>query len=212
MPVTRPPARQLAPDPDLLEYVVVSVPSLAGLTPVADAVMELVGDGHVHLIDAIALLRPDREAAVAAIDPRHHAALATLTSTLTDVGVRLTPHDVDLAAATLAPGAVVLLLLVEDRWAARLAAAATTAGGRLASGERIARDRVLAQVDRASAATRNGTRPDLLARGPLSPSSTAGPVLPIDQAAQVRELAQLVERGLLTLDQYEAQRRRVLDG
>ena len=34
----------------------------------------------------------------------------------------------------------------------------------------------------------------------------------VDQAAQVRELARLVDRGLLSLDQYEVQRRRVLDG
>ena len=210
MPETRP-GRATALDPDLFEYVVVSVPFLAGLTPVANAVAELVDDGHVRLVDAIALLRPDREAAVAAIDPRSQPALASLTATITDEGVRLTPHDVALAAATLAPGAVVLLLLVEDRWAARLADAATTAGGHLTAGERIARDRVLGQIDRA-AVSGNWSRPDLLVRGPLTASSSAGPMLPIDQAAQVRELVQLVERGLLTLDQYEAQRRRVLDG
>src|SRR6478752_7769051 len=125
MPDDAPPAREPAPDPDLLEYVVVSVP-----------------------------------------------ALAPLATTLVDDGVRLTPHDVDLAAATLAPGAVMLLLLVEDRWAALLASAATAAGGRLTAGERIGRDRVLGQIDLTSAAG-NGKRPDLLARGPLTAASAA---------------------------------------
>ena len=206
-----PSTRSLAPDPDLIEYVVVTVPFLSGLTPVANAVAELVDAGHVRLVDAVALLRPDREAAVTAIDPRNQAALGALMATITDRGVRLTPHDVELAAATLAPGAVVLLLLVEDRWAAALATAATDAGGRLTAGERIARDRVLGQIDRATA-NGNGVRPNLLARGPLTASAAAGPGHPIDPAAQVRQLAQLVERGLLTLDQYEAQRRRVLNG
>ena len=211
MPDDVPPVRKPAPDPDLLEYVVVAVPSIADLTPVVNAVAELVEAGHVRLVDAVALLRPDREAAVVAIDPRHDPALTPLRTALAVDGVRLTPHDVDLAAATLAPGAVILLLLVEDRWAALLAAAATSAGGRLAAGERIGRDRVLGQIDPASGAT-NGAPPDLLARGPLTASSAAGSASAVDSAAQVRELAQLLERGLLTLDQYEAQRRRVLDG
>jgi hypothetical protein len=211
MPDAGPPARAPTPDPDLLEYVVVSVPSVADLAPVVDAVAELVEVGHVRLVDAVALLRPDREAAVVAIDPRDDLALAPLGTTLADDGVRLTPHVVDLAAATLAPGAVMLLLLVEDRWAALLAAAASAAGGRLTAGERIGRDRVLGQMDPA-AAPGNGARPDLLARGPLTASSAVGSAPAFDSAAQVRELAQLLERGLLTLDQYEAQRRRVLDG
>lgn len=211
MPDDAPPAREPAPDPDLLEYVVVSVPSIADLPPVVSAVAELVEAGHVRLVDAVGLLRPDREAAVVAIGPRNDPALAPLATTLVDDGVRLTPHDVDLAAATLAPGAVMLLLLVEDRWAALLASAATAAGGRLTAGERIGRDRVLGQIDLTSAAG-NGKRPDLLARGPLTASSAAGSAPTVDSAAQVRELAQLLERGLLTLDQYEAQRRRVLDG
>jgi hypothetical protein len=211
MPDDEAPARAPAPDPDLLEYVVVSVPSVAGLTPVVNAVAELAEAGQVRLVDAVALLRPDREAAVVAIVPRNDPALAPLETTPADDGVRLTPHDVDLAAATLAPGAVMLLLLVEDRWAARLAAAATAAGGRLTAGERIGRDRVLGQIDPASALGA-GVRPDLLVRGPLTPSSAPGAAPAFDPAAQVRELAQLVERGLLTLDQYEAQRRRVLGG
>jgi hypothetical protein len=211
MPDTRPPARSRAPDPDLLEYVVVSVPSLADLTPVANAVGELVEAGHVGLVDFVALLRPEREVAVAGIDPRSQPALASLTETITDNGVRLTPHDVELAAATLAPGAVILLLLVEDRWAAQLAGAAARAGGHLTTGERIARHRVLGQLDQASERG-NANRPDLLSRSPQNASLAARSGPPIDPADQVRELTQLVERGLLTLDQYEAQRRRVLDG
>ena len=207
-----PSERAPVPDPDLLEYVVVSVPSIANLTPVVDAVVQLVEAGHVRLVDAVALARTDRGAAVVAVDPTRAAALAPLGATVEDGGIRLTSHDIDLAAATLAPGAVVLLLLVEDRWAAVLATAATTAGGRLAAGERIARDRVLRQIDPAASAPGTGTRHDLLARGPLTAASAAGSPPAVDSAAQVRELARLVERGLLSLDHYEAQRRRVLDG
>jgi hypothetical protein len=70
---------------------------------------------------------------------------------------------------------------------------------------------VLGQID-PSSALGAGARPDLLLRGPLTASSEPGAAPAIDPAAQVRELARLVERGLLTLDQYEAQRRRVLGG
>ncbi len=197
------------PDPDLLEYVVVSVPSIADLAPVVDAVSVLIEAGHIRLIDAVVLSRPDHEAAVATIDPHGDAALDLLTTTLAADDVRLTPHDVDLAAATLDPEAAMLLLLVEDRWASRLAAAATNAGGRLTAGERVGRDRVLGQIDQA-AEVGNGVRRDLLVRGPLRASAVVSTPA-FDPAAQVRELAQLVERGLLNLDQYETQRRRVLD-
>lgn len=206
-------AAQTAPDLDLLEYVLVSAPSLAGLAAIAAAVVDLVSLGTIRVLDAVVLVRPDGQAAVRVDEPGDHKQLAVLAR-IAEEDVLLSAHDVELAAVTLAPEVAALLLLVEDRWADALSAAARAEGGRLSGGERIARDRVVASLDRhdeVSARRARSARGDLLARSPLClPQQTSSRPL-VDQADQVRQLARLVERGLLTLDQYEVQRRRVLD-
>lgn len=212
--VTMSEAPQLAdrPDFDLLECVLVSAPSVDGLGAVAAAARELVSSGAIRLVDLVGLVRADGEAGVRVIEVEQAEALAALAA-YAEGGVLLSRHDVELAAVTLPPGVAALLLLVEDRWAAALSGAARSVGGRIAAGERVARDRVLAALDdrRPAGGTDRTGRPNLLARSPLS-SAPAGDVVPlVDQVAQVRKLAHLVERGLLSLEQYEVQRRRVLE-
>lgn len=192
-----------APDLDLLEYVLVSAPSVAGLDQVAAAAAELVDSGVIRLIDAVGLVRADDEAGVRVVPAEDGPPLAALAA-MADGGVLLSRHDVELAAVTLAPGEAALLLLVEDCWASALSAAARRSGGRVTAGERVGRDRVLAALD-------DPGRTDLLARSPLGAVRRTGAAPLVDQVAQVRKLAHLVERGLLSLDQYEVQRRRVLE-
>ncbi|MDF1602099.1 hypothetical protein [Nocardioides sp. YIM 152315] len=192
-----PPRREGEPDLDLLEYVLVSAHDVDALAPVARAVEQLVHTGSIRLLDAVVLVRVDGSARVDAGSPADHQPLSGLTA-VADGGVLLSTHDVELASVTLASDEIALLVLVEDTWAGALSDAARAGGARLTAGERIARDRVLASLGRAGAT-------DLIVR---SPGST--PL--IDQVAQVRQLARLVERGLLSLDRYEVQRRRVLDG
>lgn len=191
------PRRDGEPDLDLLEYVLVSARDATGLSPVANAVVQLVHAGSIRLLDAVVLVRDRGSPRVDSAPPSDHPPLTELT-TVADGGVLLSRHDVELASATLAPHQTALLLLVEDRWAGALSDAAREGGARLTAGERIARDRVLASLDRSGST-------DLIVHGP-------GATPPIDQVAQVRQLARLVERGLLSFDRYEAQRRRVLDG
>jgi len=182
-----------APDLDLLEYVVVSAPDVGALGPVADALVGLVDAGSIRLLDAVALEREATSTRVVPSDPADHAPLAVLTAAL-DGRVLLSAHDVALASVSLEADETALLLLVEDRWAGRLSEAARKGGARLVAGQRIARDRVSDAVD--------GRSTDLIVRG--TPQ--------IDQVAQVRELAHLVDRGLLPLERYDVQRRRVLGG
>jgi len=210
-------ARRAVPDLDLLEYVLVSAPAVDDLAPVGTAVVGLVQSGAIRLVDLVVLVRPDRQVGVSVIEAADHEGMSAVAGVVADEdgGVLLSLHDIELAAATLAPGTAALLLLVEDRWAGVISSAARASGGRISSGERITRDRAeasLAQVGGPSdhRPTRVG-RSDLLVRNPLSTLPGAGAVPAVDRAAQVRQLAGLVERGLLSLDQYEVQRRRVLD-
>jgi hypothetical protein len=192
-----------APDLDLLEYVLVSAPSAAGLDQVAAATAELVHGGVIRLIDVVGLVRPDGEAGVRVVTSDDTPPLAELAA-LAHRGVWLSRHDVELAAVTLAPGDAALLLLVEDSWAVALSSAARRSGGRVTGGERVGRDRVVAALDEPG-------RTDLLVRSPLGTARRSDAAPLVDQVAQVRKLAHLVERGLLSLDQYEVQRRRVLE-
>lgn len=196
------------PDADLLECVLVTVPAPGRIDGVVAAVAGLVGSGAIRLIDVVLLHRGVGQASVVAREGDEVEQLAALVQAAAD-GVRLSAHDVDLAAVTVEPDASALLLLVEDRWAAALAVAARDAHGRLVGGERVGRDRFRAALGRSVGGTgRRGTG-DLLVRG-LATSDH--PERALDPAAQVRTLAELVDRGVLTFEQYEAQRRRVLDG
>ncbi|MDM7830787.1 hypothetical protein [Cellulomonas edaphi] len=183
------------PDLDLLEYVLVTARDADGLAPVVAAVVELVRVGSIRLLDAVVLVRDGGTTLVTSHAPTDPGLVAALEEA-SEGGVLLSGHDVELASVSLGPDEMALLLLVEDRWAGVLSDAARVGGARLTAGERIAPDRALASL------TQAGTT-DLIVRGPGAAPLT-------DQVAQVRELAHLVERGLLSLDRYDVQRRRVL--
>jgi hypothetical protein len=53
---------------------------------------------------------------------------------------------------------------------------------------------------------------DLLTRPPASNRGGSGTDLVLDPADQLEKLAQLVARGLLTIEEFERQRRRILEG
>ncbi|WP_157560344.1 MULTISPECIES: hypothetical protein [unclassified Nocardioides] len=197
------------PDLDLLEYVLVSAATVDGLASVAAAVADTVATGAIRVVDAVLLVRADGRTKVAVGELADQAELAPLAAVVDadGAGVQLSLHDIELASVTLAPGVAALLLLVEDRWAGAVSAAARAAGGQVTAGERIGRRRAEAAVG--GVARRH--RADLLSRSPVAVKSAPSSGL-VDQAAQVRKLARLVDQGLLSLEQYEVQRRRVLDG
>ncbi|TDE92603.1 hypothetical protein EXU48_13745 [Occultella glacieicola] len=201
------PGREPPDDLDLCEYVMVSAPSLAALAQVAAAIEELIGDGALRLRDVAALERLEGRTTVICHEAGDVEALHGLAAAI-DGGARFSRHDLELAGVTIAPGSAALLLLLEGRWAAPLSAVAGRVGGRLGTGERIDRERLRAQLTEPD--ERRSDRTDLLARGPASPHLPD--VRLVDPVDQMRSLADLVDRGLLTVDQYEVQRRRVIDG
>src|SRR4051794_1940940 len=178
------------PDLDLLEYVMVSADAVAGLSDVAAAVADTVRSGAIRVVDAVLLVRPGGGATVTVGEPSDHVGLAPLRAAVDPAsGIRLSLHDIELTSMTLAPGVAALLLLVEDRWADRVSAAARAVGGEVTAGERIGRRRAEAALG--DAESRHGA--DLLSRGPVTVRTVAS-VGVVDQAAQVRNLAQLVDR------------------
>ena len=205
------------PDADLVEYVVLTIPDETGLAGVVGTVQQLVESGVISLIDAVLLTRGADTPTVTTVAPAEHVHLAALLA-LADRRLRLSDHDVALAAATLDPAVAILMLLVEDRWALALADAARSAGGRVSAGERVSRERVLAglaqrRVGPASVAAAGhvrstSTRGDLLSRGPQAFQCHG--VLAADAAAQVTRMTTLLEQDMLTFEQYEIQRRRAV--
>ena len=191
------------PDPDLLEYLLLSAPDVARLAPVAAAVVALAQAGAIRLVDAVLLIRAEGQTTVRAISPGEHPSVAALGHAVAG-GLLLSSHDLELMALTLGPDESALLLLVEDRWAASLSAAVRESGARVAAGERVARGRVAASLEASVPTARHG-RADLLHRGPDTTTL-------FDQVEQARQLSRLVDRGVLQLDDYEVQRRRGLQG
>ena len=124
------------PDPDLLEYLLLSAPDVTGLASVATAVVALARSGTIRLVDAVLLVRSEGQTTVRTISPGEHPSLAALGRATTG-GVLLSSHDLELMALTLGPDEAALLLLVEDRWAATLSAAVRRSGARMTAGERV---------------------------------------------------------------------------
>jgi hypothetical protein len=190
-------------DLDLVEYVLLSAATMQALTPAASATLALARAGSIQLVDVVLLTRPGDDTMVRTVSPSEDPTLAALARAVCG-GLELSPHDVELVALTLAPSESALLMLVVDRWAGALSEALRKGGARVAGGERIPRDRLTAWLD-ALASTARRDRVDLLVRGP-------GTTPAVDHVAQVRELSRLVRLGILPLERYEIQRRRVLHG
>lgn len=138
-------------DLDLVEYVVIAVPELSSTVGVAAALRELVESSRIRILDLVGVTTgPDGR--FSAIEPEQLSGLAELRDVEGEVGGLLSEDDLALACSALQPGTSALILVVEDRWAALLAEAARTSGGRIIGGERIPRHR-LEQARRAGDGT-----------------------------------------------------------
>src|SRR3954447_10194112 len=135
-----------AVDTDLVEYIIVAVSDLASLREVASALRLLTESGSIRILDLVVIARSDRDHAVTVLEFDEVDSLAPLREVEGDVGGLLSTHDIDLAAAALAPETAALLLLAEDSWAEPLSRAAHRAGGRVIAGERIPRNRIQAAL------------------------------------------------------------------
>jgi len=130
-----------APDLDLVEYMVISVPELSSAVGVAAALKQLVESAQIRILDMVGVdTGPDGR--FVAVEPELVSGLAALDSVEGEVGGLLSEDDITLASGALQPGTSALIVVVEDRWAQALAGAARDSGGRIIGGERIPRHRL----------------------------------------------------------------------
>jgi hypothetical protein len=125
---------------DLVEYFIVIVPDLDAVGDVAASVAELVDSTAIRILDAVVLERGHDDGLVV-----HELDDAPFLETLRaarERECRLSDHDIALASLALPLGGVGLVVVVEDRWAEPLSAAARRAGGEIIAGERIPMRRV----------------------------------------------------------------------
>jgi hypothetical protein len=128
--------------PDLVQYLIVSVPDLEALWGVGQALAGLAEAGTLRILDLVVVERGD-DGTVNVVEPASVAAVATLAVTASGL---LGQHDIELAALAVQPGTVGLVVVTEDRWARPLSAAARDAGGRIVAGDRIPTQRVEATL------------------------------------------------------------------
>jgi len=134
-------------DPDLVEYVVVTVGDTDRLETVAEALVGLVDTASIRLLDLLVLVRPSGAVSAATYELDQVPGLAALHGLVDGLGGYLTQHDAEMAGLTLEAGSAAILVLVEDSWAESLATAARHAGGRVLGGERVPRARLFPQYD-----------------------------------------------------------------
>ena len=143
---------------DVVSYLIVVMPNLASLAKLVPALAELVGSGMMRILDVVVLER-DVADAISVFEPDAVDSLAALAAVEYDGGGLLSERDLEFVSLALRPGTVGVVLVVEDRWALSLAAAARQAGGEIVAGERVPSVRVEAVL--ADAATRtDATEPD----------------------------------------------------
>jgi hypothetical protein len=126
--------------PDLVEYLIVSVPALASLGDLVPALVDLVERAAIRILDLIVLVKDD-QGVVNALEPDAVESLGALREVATDVTF-LSDRDIGWASMALRAGTVALVLVTEGRWAEPLSIAAQRAGGQIIAGERIPSARV----------------------------------------------------------------------
>jgi len=124
-------------DGELVEYLVVVVPDEVAAAVVLESALDLARRGVLTLLDG-ALVTRSRDAVVQIGDLPQIAdnEPAPLWPSL------LSEHDVELVASEIPPDLIGVILVIEDRWAAPLAATARRLGGYVAGGDRIPSDRL----------------------------------------------------------------------
>jgi hypothetical protein len=209
-------------DTDLVEYLVVALPGRDSVGGVAAALAELAESDVIRILD-LGVVVTDPHGRGWVVEGEEGESLARLAAVESQAVGLLSDDDIGQIAVALGPDATALVVVAEDVWADRLAVSARDAGGRILAGERLLRARMEAALEPGSVAgigpvrhsgrARKG-RVGVLARPPSSERVVEGRLaaLIVNPAEQLRELADLRDRGLLSDEEFERQRVKVLDG
>jgi Family of unknown function (DUF6325) len=130
---------------DLVEYLIVVVPSRDSLDDIGSALARMVENEKIRILDLVVLER-EANGAVTVLEVESLESMSTLRDLDIEVGGMLSEHDLELAALALKPGMPGVVLVTEDLWAKSLSTAARRAGGQIVAGERIPAARVEAAL------------------------------------------------------------------
>ncbi|WP_278263031.1 DUF6325 family protein [Nocardia sp. AG03] len=133
-----------------VEFVVLTFPGTTVDATVTDALAEVVGNGTVTLLDLI-VLSMDAAGAVTELeidDDLDQVGLTGLTAADIDL---VSDEDLAVVRASMAPESTAVVVVFEESWAARLAAAVRGADGEVALHVQVPRDAVEAAVAAATA-------------------------------------------------------------
>ncbi len=119
-----------------LEYIIVGFPENQFSGEIAPGLAALVDAGLIRLVDLVFVAKGD-DGSVVALEVDEHEHLSAFAAIEGTVGGVIGPDDIEHAAASIADGSSVLLIVWEDLWAAPFGDALRRAGGVLIEGGRI---------------------------------------------------------------------------
>ena len=140
---------------DLVEYVVIVLPSPHALPAIARELSGLSASAAVRILDLV-VVTVDAQDRPSLVEIDTIAGLDEIRGSAADSLVLLSRHDIDLVSLSLHAGECALVLVAEDRWALPLSDAARKLGGGVRAGERIARERVEAAMERMTDRSKEG--------------------------------------------------------
>lgn len=128
-----------------VELVVLEFPESRFNGQIIPALVELVQDGIVRIIDLALIVKGDDESVgvfeIDDLDPEERAVFDDLDG---EAGGLLSEDDLAEVATSLAPGSSAVVIVWMDTWAKRLAGAVRDCGGRLVAHDRLDTESVFA--------------------------------------------------------------------
>lgn len=119
-----------------VEYIIVGFPGNKFNGEIAPELAKLIDSGLIRILD-LTVITKDESGEVSSFEFDQLDEMASFADLEGEVGGILSQEDIDYAAASLAPGSTVGLLVWEDLWAAPFADAVRASGGVLLEGARV---------------------------------------------------------------------------
>jgi hypothetical protein len=122
-----------------LEYIIIGFPENNFSGEIAPGLAALVDAGLIRIVDLVFVAKGD-DGSTIALEVDEHDHLSAFAAIQGTVGGVIGPEDIEHAAASIADGSSVLLIVWEDLWAAPFGDAVRRAGGVFLEGGRIPAD------------------------------------------------------------------------
>jgi uncharacterized membrane protein len=126
-----------------VEYIIIGFPENQFKGEIVPALADLVESGTVRILDLVFVTK-DADGDVTSIEYEDLPGLGDIDG---EVDGLVSEEDLEMIAEVLEPNSSGLMIVWEDVWASRLAAAIRSAGGVILSGERIPHDIVEAAFE-----------------------------------------------------------------